>query len=157
MGAYVAVVGPGEDATLQDEHDAHRAGLRLGGEQIVVVTGGLAGVMAAAAAGAAEVGACSVGLLPSADRSDGHPSHRLLLPTGLGEMRNALVVRSADVVLAIGGSWGTLSEISLAVRTGVPVVALRCWDLPGGHIRHAPDIDGALDTVLELLGVPQAP
>jgi uncharacterized protein (TIGR00725 family) len=94
-----------------------------------VVTGGLGGVMAAAARGVAEVGGTSIGLLPGSDRADASDTLSLALPTGLGEVRNALVVRSADAVIAIGGSWGTLSEIALAMRTGTPLVSLNGWHL----------------------------
>ena len=65
--------------------------------------------------------------LPGDTRDEAAPGLTVALPTGLGEMRNALLVRTADVVVCIGGSWGTLSELALAVRTGVPVIALRSW------------------------------
>ena len=72
----------------------------------------------------------------------------MTIPTGLGELRNALLVRSSDVVVSVGGSWGTLSEVALAVRTGVPVVALRGWPLPGDPALHAVDsVAEALRTV----------
>ncbi|TVP69008.1 MAG: TIGR00725 family protein [Nitriliruptor sp.] len=151
MQQHVAVIGPGEGATGQDCADAHRAGTLLAEVGIVVITGGLGGVMAAAARGARDAGGVSVGLLPSADRADGDPAHTVLLPTGLGELRNGLVVRAADAVLAIGGSWGTLSEVALAVRVGTPVVAVRSWDLPAGSVEVAPDIEVAVASVLRLL------
>lgn len=152
MPSYVAVIGPGQAATEQDLADARRAGVLLAAARIVVVTGGLGGVMAAAARGVRDAGGTSIGLVPSDRRADGDPAHQLLLPTGLGELRNALVVRSAEVVLAIGGSWGTLSEVALAVRTGTPVVAVRSWELPGGAVHHAEDIEVAVATAIELLG-----
>lgn len=152
MPSYVAVIGPGQFATDQDLADAGRAGAQLAAAGIVVVTGGLGGVMAAAASGVREAGGTSIGLLPSSARTDGDPAHSLLLPTGLGELRNALVVRTAEVVLAIGGSWGTLSEVALAVRGGTPVVAVRGWDLPDGAIHRADDVEAAVTTVLRLLG-----
>ena len=78
--------------------------------------------MRAAAAGVADGGGVSIGLLPGLDRAEGAVEHTYLLPTGLGELRNAgLLVRSADAVVAVGCSWGTLSEIALARRTGVPL------------------------------------
>jgi len=126
--AYVAVIGPGEpeDASLLEL--ARTAGRLLAEKGYVVLTGGLGGVMAAAADGASR--GVTVALLPGSDRSAADGDYTVVVPTGLGEMRNALLVRSADAVLAIGGAWGTLSEIALAVRTGVPVVAVRSWDLP---------------------------
>jgi hypothetical protein len=92
-----------------------------------VLTGGLGGVMAAATEGAAAAGGLTVALLPGTDRS-GSPA-TVVIPTGLGELRNGLLVRAADAVIAVGGSWGTLSEIALAMRTGVPVVCLGGWDV----------------------------
>jgi uncharacterized protein (TIGR00725 family) len=96
----------------------------------MVVTGGLGGVMAAAAAGAKSAGGTTVAVLPGVRREDASPGHDIAIPTGMGEMRNALIVRCADAVLAVGGAWGTLSEIALAARTGVPVVSVGSWDLP---------------------------
>ena len=85
--------------------------------------------MAAACRGAKSAGGTTVGLLPGRDRSDANPYLDVVIPTGLGEMRNALIVRSADVVVAVGGEFGTLSEIAFALKTGVPVVGLDSWDL----------------------------
>jgi uncharacterized protein (TIGR00725 family) len=68
--------------------------------------------------------------IADAAREEASPGHAVVVPTGLGEMRNAPVVRSADAVLAVGGGWGTLSEIALAARAGVPVAAVASWDLP---------------------------
>jgi uncharacterized protein (TIGR00725 family) len=120
--AYVAVVGPGEGATAEDEALAHAVGARLAERGAILLTGGLGGVMAAAVAGAASRGGLTVGLLPGTDRTACSAS--VVLATGLGELRNGLLVRAADSVIAVGGSWGTLSEVALAMRTGVPVVLL---------------------------------
>jgi uncharacterized protein (TIGR00725 family) len=126
-GRYVAVVGPGESASNEDVAAAHSVGRLLAEAGAIVLTGGLGGVMAAASAGATEAGGVSVALLPGDDRSVS--SATVVIPTGLGELRNGLLVRSADAVIAVGGSWGTLSEIALAVRTGVPIVCLGGWDV----------------------------
>lgn len=146
---YVAIVGPGAEATPEDLADAHRAGSLLAGHGVVVITGGLGGVMAAAARGVKEGNGVSIGLLPGRERSQGYPEHTYLLATGVGEQRNALIVRTADVVLSIGGSWGTLSEVALAVRTGKPVVAIRSWDLPGDLIHEVANADEAVEVVLK--------
>ncbi|HEU0024498.1 MAG TPA: hypothetical protein VFQ12_07700, partial [Thermoleophilaceae bacterium] len=73
----------------------------------------------------------TVGVLPGADRADANAWVDVALPTGLGEARNALVVRAADAVVAVGGGYGTLSEIALALKTGRPVIGLDSWDIPG--------------------------
>lgn len=151
MTAYVGVVGPGDGAGPDLLAHAQRAGELLARAGAVVLTGGLGGVMAAASRGAYEAGGTTVGLLPGSARGEANPWLTVALPTGMGEMRNALLVRSCDAVLAVGGSWGTLSEVALAVRTGVPVVAVAGWDLPEGP-EPAPDADTAVARVLRLLG-----
>ncbi|MGH3329896.1 MAG: TIGR00725 family protein [Nocardioidaceae bacterium] len=140
---YVGVVGPGspEDSSLLDL--AREAGRRLATRGFVVVTGGLGGVMAAAASGAAEAGGTAVALLPGDDRSAASPGHGVVIPTGMGEMRNALLVRSADALLAVGGSWGTLSEIALAARTRVPVFAVGGW-VAGPEVVACGSVDEAV-------------
>ena len=146
MTTYVAVVGPGDDAAAADCADAREVGRLLAAAGVVVGTGGLGGVLAAAAAGAASAGGVSVGLLPGDDRSAAAASLTVALPTGLGELRNALVVRAADAVVAIGGSWGTLSEVALAARAGTPVVAIRGWTLMDG---------GGVDRSVEAMWTPR--
>ena len=129
----VAVVGPGDaeiSAGLREL--AREVGSLLARRGFAVVTGGLDGVMAAAARGVRDEGGLVVGLLPGADRTaagDHLDSLDFAVPTGLGQARNALVVAAADAVVAVGGSWGTLSEIALARRTGKPVVCLHGWQV----------------------------
>jgi uncharacterized protein (TIGR00725 family) len=125
---YVAVVGPGEAGDYL-RTIAQRVGELLAQAGVVLVCGGLGGVMEAACQGAAEQGGLTVGLLPGRDRSAGNPYLTVALPTGLGELRNGLVVGAADGVISIGGSWGTLSEIALARKTGKPVIAIASWGL----------------------------
>jgi uncharacterized protein (TIGR00725 family) len=87
--------------------------------------------MAAACRGARAGGATTVGILPGADRAAANPWVDVALATGLGEARNALVVRAADALVAVGGGHGTLSEIALALKAGTPVVGLDTWEIPG--------------------------
>lgn len=125
---YVAVIGPG-DADTATERQAEEVGRLAGGAGAVLVCGGLGGVMAAACRGAKAAGATTVGILPGLDRAAANPWIDVAIPTGLGEARNALVVRAADVVIAIGGEFGTLSELALALKSGIPVVGLGTWQL----------------------------
>jgi uncharacterized protein (TIGR00725 family) len=125
---YVAVVGPGE-ASPEELHTAEEIGARLADAAVVVVTGGLGGVMEAACRGARSRGGLTVGLLPGSYRADANGWVVVALPTGLGEARNALIVRCADAIVAVGGGWGTLSEIALALRAGLPVVGVDTWQL----------------------------
>src|SRR4051794_31045083 len=129
-GRYVAVVGPADGARPQDLAHAEEVGRLLAEAGSVALTGGHHGVMQAAARGASTAGGVAIGLMPGTDRATGTPEHTYLLPTGLGELRNGLLVRAADGVVAVGCSWGTLSEIALARRTGVPLVLLDPWELP---------------------------
>ncbi|WP_269857210.1 TIGR00725 family protein [Streptomyces sp. RPT161] len=125
---YVAVIGAG-NASAAEKEAAERIGALLGERGVVVVCGGLGGVMEAACRGAQSRGGTAVGLLPGRDRAVGNSYLTVALPTGMGELRNGLVVAVCDAVIAVGGSWGTLSEISLAMRTGKPTVVLDSWDL----------------------------
>ena len=130
MPRYVAVVGPG-DATAADLEAAAVVGSGLARTGVVVVCGGLGGVMEAACRGAREAGGTTVGILPGADRAAANPFVDIAIATGLGEARNALVVRSADALVAVGRGYGTLSEIALALKASKPVVGVGSWDIDG--------------------------
>ena len=125
----IAVSGPGGDVPAELLELAHEVGALLAREGAVLVTGGLDGVMAAAARGAGTAGGQTLGLLPGDNLEDGTEQLFLPLPTGLGQVRNALLVNVADAVISVGGSWGTLSEIALARRAGKPVICLRGWSI----------------------------
>jgi uncharacterized protein (TIGR00725 family) len=125
--AWIAVVGPGE-ATPEELELAEDTGASVAAAGCGLVCGGLGGVMEAACRGARSRGGLTLGLLPGLDRETANGWVTVAVPTGLGEARNALVVRAADAVVAIGGGWGTLSEIALALKTGVPVVGVHTWE-----------------------------
>jgi uncharacterized protein (TIGR00725 family) len=125
---YVAVVGPGV-ATTDEDAMAEEVGRLLARADAIVVNGGSTGVMEAASRGAASEGGTVVGILPGFDRAEANPYVTIALPSGMGEMRNALIARTADVLIAVGGEFGTLSEIAFALKIGKPVVGLRSWDL----------------------------
>ena len=114
---------------------AEAVGRALGAAGAVVITGGGGGVMAAAARGAAEAGARVVAILPGSDRSAANPWSEVVLATGMGELRNGLIVRAADVVIAVGGAYGTLSEIALALSAGTAVIGLDTWAIDGVETR----------------------
>lgn len=146
---YVAVIGPSE-ASAEERASASTIGRLLAARGAIVVCGGLGGVMEAVAEGAASDGGTVVGLLPGGVRGEANPYVTVALPTGLGEMRNALVVRTADVVIAVGGAYGTLSEIAFALRTAVPVVGVGTWAIDG--VVEADGAEAAVDRALELVG-----
>jgi uncharacterized protein (TIGR00725 family) len=125
---YVAVVGP--SAATPAEHGlGERVGRLIAERGAVLVCGGLGGLMEAAAGGCAAARGTSIGILPTTDRSEANPYLTVAVATGMGEARNAIVVRTADAVIAIGGEFGTLSEIALALKMGKPVVGLGTWQL----------------------------
>jgi uncharacterized protein (TIGR00725 family) len=152
---YVAVVGPsaGTPAELA-LGDAVGRGLAKAGA--VLVCGGMGGVMEAAAGGALNAGGKTVGILPTASRLEGNPYLTIAVATGMGEARNAIVVRTADVVIAIHGEFGTLSEIALALKMGKPVVGLGTWELtkagePSDAIVRATSAEDAVAKALALV------
>ena len=128
MPPYVAVVGAGV-AGKELEGRAEQVGRLLAERGAILLTGGLGGVMEAACRGAKGVGGTTVAILPTDDRRAANRYVDVALATGMGEMRNALIVRSADVVIAIEGEFGTLSEVAFALKTGTPVVGLGTWEL----------------------------
>ena len=128
MSLYIGVAGASRPAPGLLEQ-AEVLGRRLAEAGAVVVCGGGPGVMEAVCRGARSAGGTTVGLLPGLDRREGNPYLSVAVPTGMGQGRNLLLVRSSDAVVAVGGGFGTLSEIALALRTGVPVVGLATWSL----------------------------
>jgi uncharacterized protein (TIGR00725 family) len=130
----IGVCGTSRDHPATDEL-AERVGALIAARGGIVVCGGLGGVMAAVARGAARAGGFSIGLLPGGSPEDAAADVSLAIPTGMGEMRNALIVRACAVIIAIGGAYGTMSEIALALRTGRPVIGLKTWEIrsPGGR------------------------
>jgi len=127
----IAVVGPGADVDAATLAAAERVGELLAAAGHDVVTGGLGGVMAAASHGAAAAGGRVIALLPGEAADEATESADVVIPTGLGQARNVLVVRAASAVVAVGGSWGTLSEVALARRHDRPVVWLHGWTIDG--------------------------
>jgi uncharacterized protein (TIGR00725 family) len=135
----IAVVGAGicspEEAAL-----AREIGTLIAERGGVVVTGGLTGVMEAASRGAHEGRGLAVGILPGLDAAAANPWVDVAVATGMGQLRNGLVVSSARAVIAVGGEWGTLSEIGFARKLGKPVVGVRTWRMS----RH----DGSTDDLV---------
>ncbi len=151
---YIAVIGASRASPAQ-ERAAAEVGSGLGAAGAIVITGGGSGVMAAASRGAREAGALVVGILPGDDRRGANDFVTVALPTGLGELRNGLIVRAADAVVAVGGAYGTLSEIGLALATGVSVVGVDTWGIDGVEVADSPQ--RAVARALELAGVGRRP
>jgi uncharacterized protein (TIGR00725 family) len=140
---YVAVVGPG-DASPAELAVSEELGAALASAGAVVVCGGLGGVMEAACRGAKSRRGLTVGLLPGLDRSAANGWVDVAIPTGMGELRNGLVVRAADAVVAVGGGAGTLSEIAFALKAGRPVIGIGTFTLDGVAVAGSAEEAAAL-------------
>lgn len=122
----VSVVG-GANCTPEQYAVAEEVGRLLAEEGAILVCGGRSGVMEAACRGAFKAGGVTLGILPGYSRADGNDYLTIAIPTGLGHARNALVVQAGQVVIAIGGGYGTLSEIGIALKAGRKVIGLDSW------------------------------
>jgi uncharacterized protein (TIGR00725 family) len=159
---YIGVIGSSE-ATSQERELARAVGTRLASAGAIVVCGALGGVMEAVCLGAKEGGGLTIGVLPGSERAAANPHVDVALTTGLGELRNGLLVRFSDALIAVGGGWGTLSEIAFAMRTGHSVVSLAGWEqrlgvqpqgsvTGGASFQRAEDPEHAVRTALEVAG-----
>jgi len=153
---YISVIG-GSRCTAAEYALAEEVGRLIAAQGATLVCGGLSGVMEAAARGAKETGGTTIGILPGHDRSLGNPYLDYALTTGIGHARNLAVVSSGDAVIAVGGGFGTLSEIGLAAKIGRPVVIVSGWRLQNDYgaegVWYASSADEAMALVKEALGV----
>ena len=149
-GPYVSVVGSGE-ASGELYEQAREVGRLVAEKGGTLICGGRTGVMEAAARGAAEGGGVAIGILPDEDRESANEYLTYSVATGTGHARNLAVVCSGGVVIAVGGEYGTLSEIGLALKVGRPVVALESWDL-GEHVAVASSPREAVEVAFASLG-----
>jgi uncharacterized protein (TIGR00725 family) len=149
MNHYIGVIGAGACPAPTYEL-ARKLGFEIGKRGWAIVCGGLKGVMEGAARGCVEAGGITVGILPGLDRRSANPYINIAVPTGLGDGRNLLIIRSSDVVVAVSGGYGTLSEIALALKADKPVIGLNTWkDIPGVH--YAEDYFEAVQLITTLL------
>jgi len=148
---YVGVIGAGtcSDAVYGL---AREVGYEIGKRGWILICGGLGGVMEGAARGCHEAGGATVGILPGPDREDANPYVTIALPTGFGEARNVLVVRASEVLIAVAGGYGTLSEIGLALKMGRGVIGLKTWQGIQG-IEFAATPSEAIEMVLRRLSL----
>ncbi|MBI2830615.1 MAG: TIGR00725 family protein [Chloroflexi bacterium] len=125
---FIAVIGSGE-CPPEIANLAEEVGRELAKQDAVLVCGGLGGVMEAACKGASQAGGLTIGVIPGNRRADANPYVQIPIVTGMGEARNVIVVKSAQAVIAVDGSYGTLSEIGHALRLNLPVIGLKTWSL----------------------------
>lgn len=153
---YVSVIGS-ESCDEEIASLAREVGAKLAEAGCLVVTGGLGGVMESASEGASEAGGTVIAVIPGTDRSAANPHADFVVCSGVGHARNLAVVASGDVVIAVGGEWGTLSEIGLARCLGHEVVLLSSWKLDHEHFRSsglhpAKSAQDAVDLAMNLCG-----
>ena len=145
----VSVIG-GRDCTAQVEQLARNLGKKLAKVADILVSGGLSGTMKAVCSGFKAGGGLTIGIIPSYNKKDANKFVDIVIPTGLGFARNVLVVKAADVVVALPGEAGTLSEIAYCLQFGIPVISLSYWDIEG--VIKVDTIDQVLAKVKIILG-----
>ncbi len=126
MRLFIAVIG-GSQLTEEEAKLAEAVGRELAKRSAILICGGLGGAMEAACKGAMSEKGITVGILPGHERESANPYVQIPIVTGVGYARNAIVVQSAQAVIAVDGSYGTLSEIAHALQNGIPVVGLNTW------------------------------
>lgn len=144
----VSVIG-GRNCTPEVEQTAKELGKKLAKVAGILVSGGLSGVMEAVCSGFKSGGGLTIGFIPTYNKKDANKFVDISIPTGLGLARNVLVVKAADVVVALSGRAGTLSEIAYCIQFGIPVITLNSWDVPG--VIKLNTIDEVVDKVKEIL------
>jgi uncharacterized protein (TIGR00725 family) len=153
---FIAVIG-GSACSVEDARAAEAVGRGLASRGAALVCGGLGGVMEAACRGARSAGGLTVGILPGDDRRSANANVDIPVVTGMGHARNAIVVKTAQAVIAIDGSYGTLSEIALALQNGIAVIGLGTWALSlrgqaDQSIVEARDADEAVEKAIAAAG-----
>jgi len=131
---FIAVIGGGQ-CSKEEARLAEEVGRQLARRGATLVCGGLGGIMKAACKGASSAGGTTIGILPGDNSQAANPYVQIPIVTGLGEARNVIVVKSAQAVIAIGGKYGTLSEISHALKNGIPVIGLNTWSLSRNNLK----------------------
>jgi len=130
---------------------AEETGRLIAEQGFTLICGGMGGVMEAAAKGAKEKGGTTIGILPQPDRRTANPYIDFPIATSFGEGRNIIIVRTADILIAVGGEYGTLSEIAFSLKMGKTVIGLHTWDIPG--IVRAETPGEAMDIAMKSLAV----
>ena len=152
---FVSVIG-GSQSSAREIRLAEEVGRELARKGAVLVCGGLGGIMEAACRGASSEGGITIGILPGDDREQANPYVQFPIVTGIGYARNAVVAKSGQAVIAIGGSYGTLSEIAYALQSNIPVIGLGTWSLsrngqPDDSVIPMEDPVEAVDKALKLI------
>lgn len=153
---FIGVIGGGR-CSAETARIAEEVGRRIAEHGAVLVCGGLGGVMEAACRGAQAAGGLTVGILPGNDRAEANPYVRIPIVTGMGEMRNVIIIKSVQAVIAVDGEYGTLSEIGHALKRGLPVIGIHTWEISrdgrkDGAIRIARSAEEAVGMAMAAAG-----
>ena len=153
-GLFITVIGA-SDCSAEESKLAEEVGRELARRGATLICGGLEGVMEAACRGAYSQGGITIGILPGNSRKDANPYVRIPIVTGMGYTRNAIVAKSGQAVIAIGGSYGTLSEIAYALQSDIPVIGLGTWSLARGGVANKSIIlaQNPVDAVEKAIGL----
>jgi uncharacterized protein (TIGR00725 family) len=146
----IGVIGQGHDCSPELLNAAEKVGYFIAQRNAILICGGLGGVMEAACRGAKRGGGTTIGVIPTKQKSDANEFVDIPIVTGFGEARNIIIVRSADALIAVGGKYGTLSEIAFALSFGKPIVGLHTWQNLG-QIIHVDSAEQAVETAFKLL------
>ena len=142
----IAVIG-GRDAEPGLLAEARKVGELLANAGVLVITGGMGGIMEATSRGAQEAGGLTIGILPGDNTNEANPYISVPVATGMGIARNVIIARTADALIAVGGQYGTLSEIAHALQLGKPVAGIGTWDIEGVEV--VKDAEEAVRVVLK--------
>jgi hypothetical protein len=145
----ISVIG-GRSCNTEVEHLAHNLGIKLAKVVDILVSGGLGGIMKAVCQGFKAGGGLTIGIIPGYDKKEANEFVDIVIPTGMGLARNVLVVKAADLVIALPGEAGTLSEIAYCLQFGIPVISLGSWDIKG--VIKVSTVEEALAQSKKILG-----
>ncbi|MBD3289722.1 TIGR00725 family protein [candidate division KSB1 bacterium] len=146
----IAVIGQGRDCTPELIRLAEEVGTEIAQHRVILICGGLGGIMEAASRGAKNAGGLTIGVLPGTAKRDANPYIDIPIVTGMSEARNVIITRTADAVIAVGGFYGTLSEIAFSLAFGKPVVGLRTWEIDE-NIHHVETAEEAVELAIKVI------
>ncbi|GAB4332132.1 MAG: TIGR00725 family protein [Calditrichia bacterium] len=152
--AIIGVIG-GNECTPEIADQAEKMGALIALQGHLLVCGGGGGVMLAAAKGCVLAGGTTLGILPGTNKAEANPYISIPIVTGMGIGRNVIIARTADVLVAIDGKYGTLSEIAYGLQLGKPVIALNSWAIPG--VQTFSSVEEAFRRIMEILNKSGSP
>ncbi len=151
----IAVIGQGRDCTPELIQLAEEVGAGIAKRDAILICGGLGGIMEAASRGAKSAGGLTIGILPGTDKSEANAFIDIPIVTGMSVARNVIITRTADAVIAVGGFYGTLSEIAYSLAFDKPVIGLKTWEVDE-NIRYTETAEEAVKLAIDLIGTAES-